>query len=259
MPRKFIAGLVIGSVCTVTAAYFSYFNTNDFNGASKLHAYISPNQKINPHLHPKINISENAKWTTVADIEASLADMPPMNVGFDIDDTVLFPHAAFHTSYQKFCPFDQEPLRPSCVNQQGFWDHVNAQGQLNPPKEVGKQLIEMHKRRGDTIFFITAREKSKYIKENMSDTLRDIFKIEDMPDVIYLGMATINTDKPGKTPAIIENDIKVFYGDSDADIAAAKAANIRGIRILRAPNSQDNHIMPLNGRYGEEVIIGSDV
>lgn len=242
MPRKFIAGLVIGSVCTITAAYFSSVHNSGC-----------------PHLHPKINISENAKWTTVAEIEKSLADTPAMNVGFDIDDTVLFPNTSFHVSYQKFCPHDDTPQRKSCVDQQAFWDHMNAQGELNPPKEVGKALIDMHKRRGDKIFFITAREKSKYKKENMSDTLRNTFKIANMPEVIYLGMATINTDKPGKTPAILENNIKIFYGDSDADIAAAVAANIRGIRVLRAPNSQDNHVMPLNGRYGEEVIIGSDV
>lgn len=250
MPRKFIAGLVIGSICTITVMYLPSINAN-FS--------TSLLSKKSPYLHPKINVSDEAKWVTVEEIEQSLLNTPAMNVGFDIDDTVLFPHTSFHVAYQKFCNNDVTPLHTECTTQQKFWDHMNAQGELSPPKEIGKQLIDLHKRRGDKIFFITAREKSMHAKENLSETLRNTFKIGNMHEVIYLGMATISTETPGKTPSIIEHNIQLFYGDSDADIAAAKAANIRGIRVIRAPNSQDNHVMPLNGRYGEEVIIGSDV
>lgn len=239
MPRKFIAGLVIGSLCTVGAVYYQV--------------------KKSPYIHPKLNISTEAKWTTVDEIEQSLAGQPPINVGFDIDDTVLFPNTSFHIAYKKFCPHDDSPNHDDCVKQQKFWDYMNTNGELSTPKEVGKLLIEMHQRRGDTIYFITAREKSKYQPETLTKTLQNTFKIKNMQSVIYLGMKTIDTNKPGKTPAIKNHNIKIFYGDSDADIAAAKAANIRGIRVLRAPNSQDTHIMPQNGIYGEEVIIGSDV
>lgn len=258
MARNLVAGLVLGSIFSTSALYFV---SNPLVSST---ANIEPPCSLqpatqHPYLHPKIKVSDKAVWTTVQKIEESLKDTPPMNVGFDIDDTVLFPNTSFHVSYKKFCPNDNTVHRKSCVDQQGFWDHINRLGDLSPPKVVGKELIDMHKRRGDTIYFITAREKSKHKPETMTKTLEETFGLKDMHKVIYLGMATINTQKPGKTGAIKKHNVKIFYGDSDADIAAAKAANIRGIRVLRAPNSQDNITMPNNGIFGEEVIIGSDV
>jgi acid phosphatase (class B) len=209
--------------------------------------------------HPNLRMTDNVNWVTLQDIAESLKDQPPMSVGFDIDDTVLFPRTAFHVSFNKFCPYDTRNFRPSCGENQNFWDHLNTTGHLSPPKQIGVELIELHKKRGDTIFFITAREKSKKVAETMTHTLQKVFNLPDLNPVIFLGLSALNPEKPGKTAAILENNIKIFYGDSDGDIAAAKAANIRGIRVLRAPNSQDNKEMPLNGRYGEEVIIGSDL
>lgn len=243
MSRKFIAGLILGTTITTTTILGnSYF-------------YHKPNF----HTHPKIRVSDAAVWTTVADIEDSLRDTPPINIGFDIDDTLLFPKTSFHVYYARYCPNDHEPYRPSCTQSQDFWDHLNRSGNLSPAKAIGTDLIEMHKRRGDNIFFITAREQSLKKPETMTETLKQTFDLKDINKVIYTGLKSLNPEKPGKTMAIQNNNIKIFYGDSDGDIAAAKAANIRGIRVIRAPNSQDNHDMPINGRYGEEVIIGSDV
>lgn len=47
-------------------------------------------------LNPGTNVARLAEqapihWVSVAQIENSLAGRPPMAVGFDIDDTVLFP------------------------------------------------------------------------------------------------------------------------------------------------------------------------
>lgn len=47
-------------------------------------------------LNPGTNVAKLAEqapihWVSVAQIENSLAGRPPMAVGFDIDDTVLFP------------------------------------------------------------------------------------------------------------------------------------------------------------------------
>lgn len=256
MPRKFVAGLVLGSICTIGGLYYHYKSHHGPSNPDVFSDIIASHQH---YIHPNIKVSEDVKWTTVKQIEESLKDTPPMHVGFDIDDTVLFPNTSFHVSYKKFCANDNSPLKKTCVHQQKFWDFINASGHLSPPKAIGRDLIEMHQRRGDTIFFITAREKSKFTAETMTQTLKETFNIKNMQEVIYLGMSSINTEKPGKTDSIISNNIKVFYGDSDADIAAAVHAKIRGIRVMRAPNSQDNHNMPLNGRYGEEVIIGSDM
>lgn len=239
MPRRFVAGLLVGTLLTLGASFY----------------YLEPKIIV----HPKIKLTSSVKWTTVEQIESSLKNTPPINVGFDIDDTLLFPKVSFELYYQKYCPNDNQPYRPTCSTLQEFWDHMNRSGNLSPPKNVGKELIEMHKRRGDNIFFITAREASKHKPETMTGTLSKAFNIKYPNKVMYLGLKALNPEKPGKTKAILDNNIKIFYGDSDGDIAAAKAANIRGIRIMRSPNSQDNHVMPLNGRYGEEVIIGSEI
>lgn len=251
MPRKFVAGLVIGSLCTVATIY--HFKPTKGTVNQDL---LTDTQH---YVHPNIRIAPDARWVSVEDIEQSLKNTPPMNVGFDIDDTVLFPNTSFHVSYEKFCKHDTSEMKKECTKNPHFWDDINTSGNLSPPKNIGKDLIEMHKRRGDKIFFITAREKSKFKPETMSNTLRKTFDIENMHEVIYLGMSSINTQKPGKTNSIVKHNIKIFYGDSDADIAAAIAAGVRGIRVIRAPNSQDNFTMPVNGRYGEEVIIGSDM
>ena len=250
MSRRFIAGLITGTAITLSISY-SFNNPTSPN----LVNYDEPHK----YHSPSIKIAKEAVWTTVEEIETSLGGTPPISVGFDIDDTLLFPKTSFHVYYDRYCPKDTEPFRPSCTNSQDFWDHMNRSGNLSPAKAIGIKLIDMHKRRGDNIFFITAREKSKNKPETLTNTLQSIFDIPNINKVIYLGLKALNPEKPGKTAAILEKDIKVFYGDSDGDIAAARAANIRGIRVLRAPNSQDNSDMPLNGRYGEEVIMGSDV
>lgn len=51
--------------------------------------------------------------------------------------------------------------------------------------------------------------------------------------------------------------IKVFYGDSDNDISAAREVGARGIRILRASNSSYKPL-PMAGAQGEEVIVNSE-
>lgn len=239
MHRRFLPGLILGITITIAATH--YFN------------------KPKLHVHPKLKIADEVRWTTVEEIKNSLKNTPPINVGFDIDDTVIFPRVSFHVNFNLFCPFDNQPYKPDCTKKSHFWDQLNSSGDLSPAKEVGKQLIDMHKSRGDRIFFITAREKSINKPETMTETLSRIFNIKNLNKVIYLGLSVLDPKKPGKAKAIIENNIKLFYGDSDADIAAAIAAKIRGIRVMRAPNSQDNEEMPINGRYGEEVIIGSDI
>jgi acid phosphatase (class B) len=50
---------------------------------------------------------------------------------------------------------------------------------------------------------------------------------------------------------------KVFYGDSDNDITAAREAGARGIRVLRAANSSYKPL-PMAGALGEEVIVNSE-
>lgn len=75
-----------------------------------------------------------------------------------------------------------------------------------------------------------------------------------MNPVIFAG------DKHGqntKTQWLEQKNIKVFYGDSDNDISAARDVGARGIRVLRASNSTYRPL-PMAGSFGEEVIVNSE-
>lgn len=190
-------------------------------------------------------------WVSVAQIENSLLGRPPMvGVGFDIDDTVLFSSPGFWRGQKTFSPGSEDYLK----NPQ-FWEKMNnGWDEFSMPKEVARQLIAMHVKRGDSIWFVTGRSQTK--TETVSKTLQDDFLIPaaNMNPVIFAG------DKPGqntKTQWLQAKQIKVFYGDSDNDITAAREAGARGIRVLRAANSSYKPL-PMAGALGEEVIVNSE-
>lgn len=51
----------------------------------------------------------------------------------------------------------------------------NGWDEFSMPKEVGRQLIAMHIKRGDSIYFVTGRSQTK--TETVSKTLQDDFLI----------------------------------------------------------------------------------
>lgn len=130
----------------------------------------------------------------------------------------------------------------------------NGWDEFSIPKEVARELISMHVKRGDSIYFITGRSPTK--TETVSKTLQDIFHIPAaaMHPVIFAG------EKDGqnvKTQWMRDKQIKIFYGDSDSDIAAARENGIRAIRVLQASNSTYRPV-PAAGSFGEEVIVNSE-
>jgi len=191
---------------------------------------------------------ENIRWVTLKDIARSLEDQPPMNVGFDIDDTVLFSSPGYYYGRQKYSPGNK-----GFVIMEEFWNEMNnGLDQFSIPKECARKLIELHKKRGDSIYFITARTKTK--TESVTELLVKTFDLENPQKVIFTGV------KLGENLKIIpikENKIQIFYGDSDSDIEAALEVGIRGIRIMRARNST-NKPLPHNGTFGEEVLVNSE-
>lgn len=205
-------------------------------------------------LNPGTNVARLAEqapihWVSVAQIENSLAGRPPMAVGFDIDDTVLFPVRASGAA-KNLLARKRRLSEKSCVlgKMNNGWDEFSI------PKEVARQLIDMHVRRGDAIFFVTGRSPTK--TETVSKTLADNFHIPatNMNPVIFAG------DKPGqntKSQWLQDKNIRIFYGDSDNDITAARDVGARGIRILRASNSTYKPL-PQAGAFGEEVIVNSE-
>ncbi len=188
-------------------------------------------------------------WVSVAQIRNSLQGKPPMAVGFDIDDTLLYSTPGFVHGQQVFSPGNDDYL-----NNPKFWEKMNnGWDDFSVPKKIAQQLIDMHLQRGDTIYFITGRTPTK--TETVSATLQQDFHIPDsaMHPVIFSGF------QPGqntKVSWIKQKNIRLYYGDSDSDITAAREAGATGIRVLRASNSSYLPL-PKAGDLGEEVIIDS--
>ena len=185
-------------------------------------------------------------WVDVGQIEKSLEGKPPMTVGFDIDDTVLFSSPCFFYGQQKYSPGKFDYLK-----NQAFWDDINTNCDMNYsiPKDVAAKLIAMHTKRGDTIYFITGRTQSK--GERLTETIKRDFTMEKINPVVFTaGDAT-------KTAFLEEKGVKIYYGDADGDMKQALEVGARPIRVLRASNTTYKP-MPKNGSFGEEVIVDSD-
>ncbi|MFB2865440.1 acid phosphatase AphA [Aeromonas sp. MdU4] len=188
-------------------------------------------------------------WVSVEQIAKSLDGLPPIAVGFDIDDTLLFSSPGFYRGRMEYSPKDQSYLKNP-----EFWEKMNnGWDEFSIPKEVGKALIAMHLKRGDHIYFVTGRPVTK--TETVTKTLQ---KTMNIPDA-QLNPVIFADDHPGqntKVQWLKDKKMKIFYGDSDGDIKAAQEIGARGIRLLRAANSSYQP-MPLAGALGEEVIINS--
>ncbi|MBI6548484.1 acid phosphatase AphA [Xenorhabdus lircayensis] len=189
-------------------------------------------------------------WVSVEQIEKSLKGQPPMAVGFDIDDTVMFSSPGFYRGKLEYSSNDESYLKNP-----KFWEKMNNEwDKFSMPKKIGIELVQMHLKRGDDIYFITGRTETKteavtqYVQEGLH------IPADKMHAVIFAG------DEPNKNDKVSwmkNHKLKIYYGDADADIAAARELSIRGIRILRASNSSYQPL-PKAGRFGEEVVIKSE-
>lgn len=186
-------------------------------------------------------------WVSIEQIEKSLEGVPPMNVGFDVDDTVLFSAPGFYRGEQLYsATYRRNPE---------FWQQMNnGWDQFSIPKQVGRDLIAMHLKRGDNLYFVTARTRTP--TESVTALLQKTFDIprDKMHPTIFSGT---NHSENTKTPWLKRLRITLYYGDADSDIQAATSANARAIRVMRASNSTYLPL-PANGRFGEEVIINSE-
>ena len=210
--------------------------------------------KTEPYTNPGTNaremlVEQPIHWISVDQLKKELEGKAPINVSFDIDDTVLFSSPCFYHGQQKYSPGKHDYLK-----NQDFWNEVNAGcDQYSIPKQIAVDLINTHQARGDQIYFITGRTAGD--KDGVTPVLQKAFNIKDMHPVEFMG-GRERTTKYNKTPGIIEHKVSIHYGDSDDDILAAKEAGIRGIRLMRAANSTYQP-MPTLGGYDEEVLINS--
>ncbi len=197
------------------------------------------------------NYSKNLRFISFKKLKNSL----PANsiaVGLDVDDTVLFSSPGFmyrvnnidgkggQNKYGK-------TLSAQLKNKQ-FWKDMNFKfDQFSMPKKIAYKIIALHKKRGDKIYFITARPPSK--KERLSIILAKHFKLSHKKLLYFSNRKT-------KAPFIKKLNIKLFYGDSDSDITSAKEAGVRAIRILRSPMSNYKKKFSL-GKFKEEILQNS--
>lgn len=220
-----------------------------------LNQSVVAKESVPAPLNPGVTVAQLAQqapihWVSVAQIENSLLGRAPIAVGFDIDDTVLFSSPGFYRGQKVY-----SPGKPDYLKNPEFWEKMNnGWDEFSMPKEVGKALIAMHLKRGDSIYFVTGRSQTK--TETVTQTLQKDFLIPQnaVNPVIFAG------DKEGqntKTQWLKDKQIKIFYGDSDNDITAAQDVGARGIRVLRASNSSYQPL-PKAGSFGEEVIVNSE-
>lgn len=190
---------------------------------------------------------EPIHWVSVEQISQSLQGKPAMAVGFDIDDTVLFSSPGFYRGSIEF---------KDHLNNPDFWQKMNNEWELfSMPKKIGIDLVKMHLDRGDTVYFITGRDKTT--PEGVTAYLQKVLDVpaNKMNPVIFTSAPTVQ--KNTKVEWMRDHELKIYYGDADSDITAAIELGIRGIRILRAANSSYQPL-PKAGRYGEEVVINSE-
>lgn len=200
--------------------------------------------------------TDKVTWVSVEQIRESIKDMPPMTVSFDIDDTALVSSQCFYYGKNTFSPDSFEYLK-----NQAFWNYV-ADGcdTHSIPKESAAKLIEMHQARGDQVIFITGRTGHQNNDPTRLDILGRIlertFNINNMQPVNYTKDTPVEPYLYDKTYYIVKHNSQIHYGDSNDDILAAREAKIRGIRVIR-PQVSTNRPLPINGGYGEEVLIDS--
>ena len=190
---------------------------------------------------------DNIRWVTFEDITVSLQNQPSMNVGFDVDDTLLYSSPAYYYGQQKYSPGSKDYLS----NPEFRKELNNGLDRFSIPKEIARKLVAYHKARGDNIFFITGRDPTE--TETLTDLLAKTFDLENPNPVIFCGA---NPGENKKIAPLKENNIQIYYGDSDGDILAAQALRIRAIRIIRADNSTHKPL-PKIGTLGEEVLVDS--
>jgi acid phosphatase (class B) len=170
--------------------------------------------------------------TTVVSLILLTVNAFAANVGFDLDDTLLFSTPAFKVGFDT-APFDTYD----------FWVAVNTSDDgRSTIKTSVKAIYDSHVDNGDTVYIITAR------KDIDSDAVRNVCH-----ELFGIAKDHIYFEPNGKAERIRQLDITIFYGDSDTDIKDAYEAGATGIRIERSTDSSyKTNYTP--GIYNEVVI-----
>lgn len=155
------------------------------------------------------------------------AETTPINVGFDIDDTLLFSSPAFEGAY-----------RDGVMH----WEEVNSKDHLSMPLVEILSLVRTLD--PEHVWFITSRVSTP--NELLTQRVCELTGVSE-DHVIFVASSC-------KSTAIKRHGITVFYGDSDGDIDACVKAGIRGIRVPRRSDSNYGLRKYHPGMFGEEVL-----
>lgn len=199
---------------------------------------------------PPVFAAEPAFSTVSVEEIASSLPEKPVSVGFDVDDTVLFSSPGFQYAFNNTDgPNGTNKYGDRPLSSDLFWQDMSGYfDKFSIPKESARQIIEMHKKRGDKVYFITARPEVK--NEILTDILNRLFKLENQSKTIFSG-------RTSKSVFIKKHAISLFYGDSDSDISEAHDAGIRAVRFMRSPLS-NNRTKYNPGMHGESVLENSE-
>ena len=198
---------------------------------------------------PSQKASQDINFVTVAEIRASLP-LKPIVVGFDIDDTVLFSSPGFHYGLKnQDGPGGKNLYGADPLHSKKFWNDMNGWfDKFSLPKKSGRNLVQMHYKRGDKLVFITARNSSE--RSIVSQILAQSLSIPE-PEVIF-------TSGVSKTDFMRKQGVSIYYGDADSDMQQAKNAKVRPVRVIRSALSTNNASADNIGAFGEEVVINSE-
>jgi len=180
----------------------------------------------------------------------------PIVVGFDVDDTLIFSAPAFNTLQPAYPaevirPKDYGALTAAQRRQyHEFWNLINEQyDERSIPKRIGKELLDLHLKRGDDIYIISRRQGTVPATNTVTRRLERMFGVR-------LPHPVVQTDLKDKTPFIARRHVIYYYGDSDSDITAAVGAKAVPIRVERSQGSYAKDV-PHDGQLNEIVLENS--
>ena len=153
-----------------------------------------------------------------------------LNVGFDVDDTILF-------SRDVFLNIPKDKRNPTDYS----W--VNMQDEkLSLFIEPTVELIKYFIKNGHNVFFITARsgENGHYLAKFLSNRLG--LDITTNENLFFCPKESINGKRfTTKHYQMKKLNLDLFYGDADTDMIAALKASVHPVRIVRHNESIEQY------------------
>ena len=149
-----------------------------------------------------------------------------LNVGFDIDDTVLFSRDVFLS-----LPDDKRnPTDYGLIN-----SHDSDYSIFITPTV---ELIDYFRSNGHNVFFITARPdvNGNILAEFLTKGL--VFEVKVNKNLFFSPKETINGKRFTTKQRLMKRlKLDLFYGDADSDMIAALKAGVHPVRVVRNESS----------------------